>query len=203
MSKDFIITHSGRPFYPFAPRTEDIRLSDGAHALSMLCRYAGQINRFYSVGAHCIQVSRRVEAAGGSRREILTGLLHDFSEQYFSDIPSPVKHQFPEIIKFEDKIQEVVAQRFDLPYPFPKIVHDADSDAGLLEARILFAKIPEWAIKKEYNLKSSCGHFITFPKEISCWGHEKNSTIDNPIQTSTMEEIEQLFINRFIEIGDM
>lgn len=49
---DWILTFTGRRFYPLDPRPEDVCLEDIAHALSLICRYNGHSRFFYSVAEH-------------------------------------------------------------------------------------------------------------------------------------------------------
>lgn len=74
MRSDWIATFTGGVFFPLAPRVEDVRISDIAHALSMLCRFAGHTRGFYSVAQHSVLVSRLC-----SQQDALWGLLHDAS----------------------------------------------------------------------------------------------------------------------------
>lgn len=82
----FILTHTGKQFYPMTPRPEDICIEDIAHALSMICRFTGHVNEFYSVAQHCVIASNLVPDA-----HALGALLHDASEAYLCDVAKPVK----------------------------------------------------------------------------------------------------------------
>lgn len=140
---NWIHTYSGRQFYPFDPRAEDVILGDIAHALSNLCRFTGHVSQFYSVAEHSVHVSRLVP-----RRHALAGLLHDASEAYVADLSGPVKHS-PELATYrevEAKVQAVILEAFGLPPVLPREVHEADRLMGALEARQLFLHFPgSWA----------------------------------------------------------
>ena len=108
----FIALSTGGRFYPLGPDPERVDIRDIAHSLSNQCRYAGHTSSFWSVAAHSLEVSRRVErilfthfhlpplnapdgegAAGDDNRRrtiALTGLLHDASETYLQDIVRPI-----------------------------------------------------------------------------------------------------------------
>ncbi len=62
----------------------DIR--DIAHSLSQQCRFNGHCGEFYSVAQHCVYVSRQLP-----KKKKLAGLMHDGTETYLCDIPSPLK----------------------------------------------------------------------------------------------------------------
>lgn len=112
---------SGTPFYPLSPRAEDIHIQDIAHALGMQCRYNGHVNRFYSVGEHCVLMSdwvlaNSVMAAGLTiEQTALWALLHDAPEAYIGDMIRPLKLMMPEFREADDRIMAVIADRFALP----------------------------------------------------------------------------------------
>lgn len=120
-TKTCISTFNGDFFDYENPEGHDFDIESIAHALSNLCRYGGHSNEFYSVAEHSILVSRMV---GKPNR--LCGLLHDASEAYCGDVPSPLKRLIPDYRKIEDRTQQAIAKRFGLPYPFPEEVHLAD-----------------------------------------------------------------------------
>ena len=56
----WIQTYTGRQFWPMDPRSHEVFIEDIAHSLSMMCRYAGHCERFYSVAEHSILLARHV-----------------------------------------------------------------------------------------------------------------------------------------------
>lgn len=139
-----ILTSTGKWFDVLNPDPALIDLQDIAGALSNLCRYGGHCDRFYSVAEHSILVSRLVrERTGENSVAGLWALLHDASEAYVVDIPRPVKRQIPQYIAIEDNIQKAVAKRFNLPWPMPDEVHQADHDLLAAELRTYMPKQPE------------------------------------------------------------
>lgn len=119
-------TISGRILSPRRPLLKDIDINDIAHALNNLCRFAGHLPNTYSVAAHSLAVCRVVERMGGTPRECLTALLHDASEAYCVDLPTPIKRLCKDYQKIEDRFQKVIAKKFGLIYPFPKMILKAD-----------------------------------------------------------------------------
>jgi uncharacterized protein len=126
---------SGEPFWPLDPRPEEVELSDIAWALSMQCRYAGHVRRFYSVAEHSVMVSRFVLP-----EHALWGLLHDASEAYLVDLPRPIKRSMPDYRHHEDALMRVIADRFGLPWPMPDAVKQVDMGMLLIERRCLLAE---------------------------------------------------------------
>ena len=145
MRPDFIETFTGRRFRPLSPDPEEIDIRDIAHALSQQCRFSGHTRVPYSVAQHSVLVAHEVERCGGTREEQLWGLLHDASEAYLVDIPSPLKHA-PEFAAYrvaEERMMQAVCKRFDLPLAEPRIVRAADETLLGSEARDLMPFLTE------------------------------------------------------------
>ena len=117
----YLSTYTGKKFYPYDPRPEQICIEDIAHGLSMLCRFAGQCRFFFSVAEHSIAVAHLLPA-----NLKLFGLLHDASEAYLADLPRPVKAGLPEYRAIETNVERVIAEKLELPFPMPPEVKAAD-----------------------------------------------------------------------------
>lgn len=116
---DKIRTFSGIYIDPLNPKPEDICIEDIAHALSNQCRFGGHLPEFYTVAQHSCHVAEMCE-------DPLAGLLHDASEAYLLDIPSPIKQRIPEYKAWENNLMEVIAMKFGFTYPFHESVKAAD-----------------------------------------------------------------------------
>lgn len=114
-------TFTGGRFHPLDPHAQELDVRDIAHALSLLCRFNGHCRQFYSVAEHSVRVSRLTPP-----RHARWGLLHDAAEAYVSDLPRPVKQLIPTFSKIEEGILSVVATRFQLGWPIPASVFEAD-----------------------------------------------------------------------------
>lgn len=115
---DWMQTFTGRQFYPLDPQQYDIDIVDIAHALSMLCRYNGHVERFYSVAEHCIHLSYAV-----APEHALWALLHDATEAYVGDMIRPLKRSMPDYVAAEDRIMMAISLRFGLTGG-QRVVHD-------------------------------------------------------------------------------
>jgi 5'-deoxynucleotidase YfbR-like HD superfamily hydrolase len=104
-----IRTFTGKYVDPFNLQPEDIDIMDIAHALSNQCRFAGHTKRFFSVAQHCVQVTFNLE-----RETKIYGLLHDASEAYLIDLPTPIKQRLPEYQFAENRAMNAVATAFGL-----------------------------------------------------------------------------------------
>ena len=138
MSNDCIQTYTGKRFRPDDPRPENIDIRDIAHALSLLCRYNGHCQVFYSVADHSVRVSRSCPPGAA-----MWGLLHDLGEAYLGDMPRPIKTFFPDYVTFEDRLLRVAAEVFDLPWPMPPVVRQADDLLLVTEMRDLMVPVPD------------------------------------------------------------
>lgn len=133
-------THTRRRFYPMDPRAEDIDSEDIAHALSLLCRYGGHIDRFYSVAEHCVLMSQVV-----APESALHALLHDATEAYVVDVPRPLKRYLADYRMVEAKVWLAIAEKFGIDPELPADVHDADNRMLLNETAILMPGVGVWA----------------------------------------------------------
>lgn len=150
---DWQETYTGK-FYAIDPKKEEVNLLDIAHGLSLICRYAGQTKHFYSVAQHCLNVCNDLKQLGYGEEIQLIGLLHDASEVYISDLPSPFKKAIPEYKVFEDAIEKAIYQRFDLDFPSEnvhKIIKHSDNTVLYNEAKVLMNNIDNWTSKYNYK----------------------------------------------------
>ncbi len=148
---DWIQTFTGKQFWPLEPRPEDVCIEDIAHALSMLCRYGGHCEHFYSVAQHSVLVSYACDPA-----DALYGLLHDASEAYLIDLPRPIKRSVGmEAYGFaEVKLLKVILNRFGLYLPEPPSVKRADNALLRTEQRDLMKPAPAaWQDNREGALE--------------------------------------------------
>lgn len=118
---DCIRTYTGIYFNVFEPKPEMVRIEDIAHSLSMQCRFGGHLPKFYSVAQHSLMCS-----FGLNKRYWLEGLLHDASEAYLLDMPSPIKKRMNDYKEIEHRLNKVIAERFNLIYPWPDEVIKMD-----------------------------------------------------------------------------
>jgi hypothetical protein len=139
-------TASGRQLDLDRPMADQIVLEDIAGALSRICRFSAQTQRFYSVAQHAVYVSRLL-VDGGRRDLALAALHHDSHEAYVGDLPAPLKrklrdegsHAYQELC---DALDEVIARALGVQFPAEgsedrRQIKQADTTALLVEARAL------------------------------------------------------------------
>ncbi len=116
-----IRTYTGVVINILDPRPEQILIEDIAHALAHLCRFGGHTAKFYSVAEHSIRCSQTIEPEWQ-----LAALLHDATEAYLIDLPSPVKALWPDYRAIEGKLMGVIARKFGFQCPLPEAVKETD-----------------------------------------------------------------------------
>ena len=117
----WILTASGKHFDYADPQPDQIDINDILVGLSNESRFAGQTNVFYSVAQHSVHVASLVD-----EEHTLEALLHDASEAYLKDIPSPLKALLPDYRATEAKVNAVIRDKFHLPAMLSPQVKQAD-----------------------------------------------------------------------------
>lgn len=144
-----ILTVSGRYVNPLDLKVEDIVIEDVAHALSNQCRYTGHTRGFYSVAQHSVLVAKRLRKLGESEEVQRVGLLHDATEAYLQDVARPLKVDpyFGKAYRgAEGRAERVVAEAFGLPFPWPPVVKQVDTEILAQERRELMPPNGRWKI---------------------------------------------------------
>jgi 5'-deoxynucleotidase YfbR-like HD superfamily hydrolase len=132
MESSEIRTYSGKLINVFDLQVEDIDIIDICVGLSNIPRFAGQAE-FYSVARHSIEVCEMLP-----KEYKLAGLLHDASEAYIGDMPTPIKQHLPDYLSMEKRIMEVVNKKFGINV-FDEKVKQADHASFIQEAKVLWS----------------------------------------------------------------
>lgn len=173
------------------PRPRDFRILDIAESLSKVSRFNGHTRHHVSVAQHSILVSYLLDGTGLE----MEGLMHDAPEAITGDISSPMKKAIREMIyratgeKDIDPIKMItvpidiaMSKQFNLVYPRPQAVKDADLEAMTLERRqfLLPASGVEWTTDVKARAFSlvrmepaeACAAFITRYNQL-LWGEKE------------------------------
>lgn len=148
---DWMQTYTGRAFYPLDPRPEDIDIRDIAHSLSLTCRYAGHVNRFYSVAEHCVLMSMAVHESVA-----FDALMHDAAEAYVGDMVRPLKQNLPEYKHAEELVMLAIRSKFGMQPFTPHDVKEADTRI-LLDERAALMNMPPMPWHKNVEGKRPLG----------------------------------------------
>ena len=135
---EYITTYTGKHFNPTQPNPDLISIQDIAHALSLICSGNGHVQTFWSVGQHCICCAKEAAARGLSDRMVLACLLHDASECYMSDVPTPFKKELPE---YQAQLNEI---------DHAMLLYDLENLLG----EVQYGEIPDLHIDLDYTVRS-------------------------------------------------
>ena len=151
--KSFIETYTGEVFDPLHPKEAAVNIDDIAHALSNQCRFSGHCLWHYSVAQHSFLVSTLLARWDASPLVQMIGLLHDASEAYLVDLPTPLKkHRFfgQSYRAAERPLQKAICNHFSLPTKQPALVDKADAVLLATEVKYLMRSDREyWQKLKE------------------------------------------------------
>lgn len=134
-------TVSGKRIDLLNPDPEQITLPDIAHGLSRMCRFNGQILGFYSVAEHSVNVANLV-----TKEQKLQALLHDASEAYICDVPTPLKRIIgPAYKEIENRLMAAIGSKFGVDLQnLPAGVKRADRVMLVTEHRALQVPALDW-----------------------------------------------------------
>lgn len=166
-----IMLRSGSQFDFLDPWSSEFTIDDIAHGLSLICRYAGQCDRFYSVAEHSLLVSDTVP------RFAYAALMHDAAEAFIGDVTRPLKQLLPAYKEIERNVESAIFQRFAVPHPLPEAVKEAD-------LRVL-------AAEQNQIMPYGTNHWAA---------HEGVSLAPITIKSLTPQEAKRQFLERFTKL---
>jgi hypothetical protein len=127
--EDWIETYSGKIMNFLDIQSSSICMEDISQGLSNTSRFAGQIERFYSVAEHSVLVSRlcesmlKVDFIG----VVESALMHDAAEAYIGDVTTPLKRLCPGFQIIEQELEQAIISTFGLGIGFSnRMVKEAD-----------------------------------------------------------------------------
>ena len=161
-----IQTYSGIQFRPKHVSIEMFNPIDIAHGLSHICRFSGQSKQFYSVAEHCVLVSKALKKLEPKNYKLqLAGLLHDGTEAYLLDIPSPFKSMYKGYKELEIKCEKVMAKAFGIVFPFDPMIKAVDK-AILLDEHMQL-------MRRQFHPDKVDSSVLPLGIKLKCWGQEK------------------------------
>jgi hypothetical protein len=148
LEKRWMETLSGIKFYPLEAKVDKFSIKDIAHALSNICRWGGHTAYHFSVAQHCCIMSSLV-----NKEYALEALMHDATEAYLGDIPTPIKTLFPEYLDIEEKLAKKLAIKYKYNYPYSPQVYRVDSLMKKIEYEVRdeIRLVPLTSIKVIYD----------------------------------------------------
>ncbi|MEH6834824.1 YfbR-like 5'-deoxynucleotidase [Falsihalocynthiibacter arcticus] len=130
---------SGGIFPIKEPWRADFTVGDVALGLSNICRFGGQVPRFYSVAEHSVHCSYHVPP-----HLALSALCHDAAEAFLGDIPTPIKALLPAYKDLERMAESVVLPKLGARYPIPSMVKEADRRLLATEKLQVLGSLAVW-----------------------------------------------------------
>ena len=141
-----ITTVSGRCVDP-REDMPDFSINDIAHSLARIVRYNGHQNWTWTVAQHSICCAHLVIDPAFARE----ALLHDATEAYLCDIPTPIKRMLPDYMALEARLDRAFRRWADLPMVMSAEVQAVDYEMFITEASVLHPKLYEELGKPEVH----------------------------------------------------
>lgn len=134
-------TVSGKKIDLTSPDPDQIIVEDIAHALFKIPRFNGHTKEHWSVGHHSLGVASLV-----ADQYKLEALLHDATEAYLCDIPSPLKLFLGDTYReVEVRIARAIGLRFSVDLVnLPEQIKTADNIMLMTEYERLQPNGPKW-----------------------------------------------------------
>lgn len=150
--KKAISLHSGGFYWPLEQRVEEILLEDIIHTLPRKGRFADHTQIPISVANHSCTLASVCEERL-SFEHARWALLHDASETYFNDIPTPLKY-LPELAAYvaaEEYCQTLIAERFQINLTTEQYteVHELDRLMAYAEMLVYMPVMAEIKMKAQ------------------------------------------------------
>jgi 5'-deoxynucleotidase YfbR-like HD superfamily hydrolase len=134
-----INTFSGLKFSFAEPKVEQIDIFDISRGLAYRGHFGGQTEQFFSIAQHTLLVIDLMPPRFRNKPEMgLAALLHDASEAYTGDMVKPLKLMLPEFKVIEDRITEVIFEKFRIDTKLLKTVKPYDKKAQEVEYDTFF-----------------------------------------------------------------
>lgn len=111
----WFLTMSGQQFFYDEPEAYKFSVEEIAHVLGNLCRFNGNLTRFYSVAEHSVHVLATVRAIVSNPEPdfLRYAVMHDASESVLLDIPRPMKRLpwMAEYLALEARVEHAIAKQ--------------------------------------------------------------------------------------------
>lgn len=111
----YIRTYCGVKFPVFNPSIDDVKNEDIINVLPRIPRFGGHTFRIESVAEHTLLVRDLAVKNNASQDVVDACLIHDFSEIYLCDLPSPYKSVLSTYKDLENQIQNVIYKKYNCP----------------------------------------------------------------------------------------
>lgn len=123
------------------PKPATVTMPDIAGALSKICRFGGQCERFYSVAEHSVLCAKIAMDDGLPPCGVLAVLLHDAAEAFVGDCVKPLKIMLPQYSDVERRVEAAIAEAFDVSFTkWADEIREIDHAMLIAERHAMFSK---------------------------------------------------------------
>jgi HD containing hydrolase-like enzyme len=133
--------YAGTGVAPHKLEEDDVHTLDIAFGLAGAIRFGGHNMKPKTVLQHSLDVHDIVLGMTTDKDILLTALLHDASEAYISDIPSPLKAMLPGYKELEKHVQRTVLNAYEVKH--------ADTYSDVLPFEVKYAD--QLTLEREWN----------------------------------------------------
>lgn len=147
---NFIQTFYNHKIDFYKPDPAEIDIRDIAHALANTPRFSGHTSRFYSVASHSISVACMVPP-----QHKLQALLHDATEAYLTDMPTPFKRLLPDYTRLEQRVWSAICAKFGIDETLHETVKTADKACLMKEADVLKPERSSFGDEYENHIRAT------------------------------------------------
>jgi len=131
---------SGKYLDLINPQPDQITLEDIARGLSHICRFGGQVERFYSVAEHSYHCAYLALTDGRGPSVALACLMHDAAEAFVGDIVKPLKVMLRGYDEVEKAVERAIARKWGIDFDVAAgVVKEIDRSMLIAERRALFS----------------------------------------------------------------
>ncbi len=125
-----------------SPQPDQFTFFDIAGALSKICRFGGQCERFYSVAEHSYHCAIQAIRDGLTTRESQCVLMHDAAEAFIGDIVKPLKIMLPDYAHVETMMEDCILNKYELDCD-PNLIREIDQAMLIAERKSMFSRDSE------------------------------------------------------------
>lgn len=109
-----LVTYTGKTFDYNNITKDSIDIEDILHSIVRINRFIGHSSRAYSVGEHTYVGLLIADKMGYTPLQKLHWLIHDFTEAYVGDCPTPLKRMLPKFEEIEYNISCAIMEHLGL-----------------------------------------------------------------------------------------
>lgn len=151
------------------PRPEQFCFGDISGALSKICRFGGQIGRFYSVAEHSYQCWVQAVFDGHGPDAQRAVFAHDFTEAFVGDVCKPLKLMLPEYAEIEQRVERAIAEKFNIDFDSHReVIKEIDHILLIAERKALFSSDRvQWCGEREVRKPSILLWFHGWTPEVA------------------------------------